>query len=121
MKWELEQIRALLTLVGHRLAATPAEVRRSAYAQLVHHALDGKLTLDLEAGTMSGQRRRSWRRWLWFSYPRQALGFLQRPASGVGPTRPVRRLLALHDLARIVVVAEPPAPASDGMDRRAPG
>jgi hypothetical protein len=39
MKWELEQIRALLTLVGHRLAATPAEVRRSAYAQLVHHAL----------------------------------------------------------------------------------
>jgi NADPH2:quinone reductase len=38
----------LLTLVGHGLAATPAEVRRSAYAQLVHHAIDGKLTLDLE-------------------------------------------------------------------------
>ena len=33
----------LLTLVGHGLAATPAEVRRSAYAQLVHHAIDGKL------------------------------------------------------------------------------
>jgi NADPH2:quinone reductase len=31
----------LLTLVGHGLAATPAEVRRSAYAQLVHHAIDG--------------------------------------------------------------------------------
>ena len=38
----------LLTLVGHGLAATPVEVRRSAYAQLVHHAIDGKLTLDLE-------------------------------------------------------------------------
>jgi NADPH2:quinone reductase len=38
----------LLTLVGHGLAATPAEVRRSAYAQLMHHAIDGKLTLDLE-------------------------------------------------------------------------
>ena len=38
----------LLTLVGHGQAATPAEVRRSAYAQLVHHAIDGKLTLDLE-------------------------------------------------------------------------
>jgi NADPH:quinone reductase len=38
----------LLTLVGHGLAATPAEVRRSAYAQLMHHAVDGKLTLDLE-------------------------------------------------------------------------
>ena len=38
----------LLTLLGHGLAATPAEVRRSAYALLVHHALDGKLTLDLE-------------------------------------------------------------------------
>ncbi len=30
------------------LAATPAEVRRSAYAQLAHHAIDGKFTLDLE-------------------------------------------------------------------------
>ena len=38
----------LLTLVGQGLAATPAEVRRSAYAQLVCHAIDGKLTLDLE-------------------------------------------------------------------------
>ena len=38
----------LLTLVGHGQAATPAEVRRSAYAQLVRHAIDGKLTLDLE-------------------------------------------------------------------------
>ena len=38
-----------------------------------------------------------------------------------GLTRPARRLLALHDPARIVVVAEPPAPGSDGMDRRAPG
>lgn len=38
----------LLTLVGHGLAATPAEVRRSAYAQLMRHAIDGKLTLDLE-------------------------------------------------------------------------
>ena len=38
----------LLTLVGHVLAATPAEVRRSAYAHLVQHALDGKLTVDLE-------------------------------------------------------------------------
>jgi NADPH2:quinone reductase len=38
----------LLTLVGHGLAATPAEVRRSAYAHLMHHAIDGKFTLDLE-------------------------------------------------------------------------
>ncbi len=38
----------LLTLVGHGQAATPAEVRRSAYAQLMRHAIDGKLTLDLE-------------------------------------------------------------------------
>ena len=38
----------LLTLVGHGLAATPAEVRRSAYAQLMHHAVNGELTLDLE-------------------------------------------------------------------------
>ena len=29
-------------------AATPAEVRRSAYAQLMRHAVDGKFTLDLE-------------------------------------------------------------------------
>jgi NADPH2:quinone reductase len=38
----------LLTLVGHSLFATPAEVRRSAYAQLTGHAIDGKLTVDLE-------------------------------------------------------------------------
>jgi len=38
----------LLTLVGHGQAGTPAEVRRSAYAQLMRHATDGKLTLDLE-------------------------------------------------------------------------
>ena len=38
----------LLTLVGQGLAATPAEVRRAAYAQLMHHAIAGKLTLDLE-------------------------------------------------------------------------
>ena len=38
----------LLTLVGHGLAATPADVRRSAYAQLVRHAIDGKRTVDLE-------------------------------------------------------------------------
>jgi NADPH2:quinone reductase len=38
----------LLTLVGHSLFATPAEVRRSAYAQMAGHAIDGKLTMDLE-------------------------------------------------------------------------
>jgi NADPH2:quinone reductase len=38
----------LLTLVGHSLFATPAEVRRSAYAQLAAHALEGKLTVELE-------------------------------------------------------------------------
>jgi NADPH2:quinone reductase len=38
----------VLTLVGHSLFATPAEVRRSAYAQLAGHALDGKLTAELE-------------------------------------------------------------------------
>ena len=38
----------LLTLVGHSLFATPAEVRRPAYAQLAGHAIDGKLTVDLE-------------------------------------------------------------------------
>jgi NADPH:quinone reductase-like Zn-dependent oxidoreductase len=37
-----------LTLVGHSLFATPAEVRRSAYAQLASHAVDGKLTPELE-------------------------------------------------------------------------
>ena len=38
----------LLTLVGHTLSRTPAEARRSACTQLVRHAIDGKLTLDLE-------------------------------------------------------------------------
>jgi NADPH:quinone reductase-like Zn-dependent oxidoreductase len=38
----------LLTLIGHSLFATPAEARRSAYAQLAGAALDGKLTVDLE-------------------------------------------------------------------------
>jgi NADPH:quinone reductase-like Zn-dependent oxidoreductase len=38
----------LLTLVGHSLFATAAEVRRSAYAQLTGHAIDGKFTMDLE-------------------------------------------------------------------------
>ena len=38
----------LLTLVGHGLFVTPVEARRSAYARLVGHALDGKLTVDLE-------------------------------------------------------------------------
>ena len=31
----------LLTIVGHTLSRMSAEVRRSAYAQLVHHAIDG--------------------------------------------------------------------------------
>jgi hypothetical protein len=34
--------------VGQGLAATPAEVRHFAYAQLMRHAIDEKLTLDLE-------------------------------------------------------------------------
>jgi len=38
----------LLTLVGHSLFATPAEARRSAYAQMAGHALDGKFGMDLE-------------------------------------------------------------------------
>jgi len=38
----------LLTLVGHTLSRTPTEIRRSAYEQLVRHAIDGKLTVDLE-------------------------------------------------------------------------
>jgi hypothetical protein len=37
---------------------------------------------------------------------------VQRPAGGVGHARPARRLLAVHDLARIVVVAEPHAPGN---------
>jgi NADPH:quinone reductase-like Zn-dependent oxidoreductase len=38
----------LLTLIGQGMVGTPAEVRRSAYAELMRHALDGKFTLDLE-------------------------------------------------------------------------
>jgi NADPH:quinone reductase-like Zn-dependent oxidoreductase len=38
----------LLTLMGQGTVGTPAEVRRSAYAQLMRHATDGKFTLDLE-------------------------------------------------------------------------
>jgi NADPH:quinone reductase-like Zn-dependent oxidoreductase len=38
----------LLTLVGHSLFATPAEVRRSAYGLLAGHAVDGKLTVEVE-------------------------------------------------------------------------
>jgi NADPH:quinone reductase len=37
-----------LTLVGQGTVGTPAEVRRSAYAQLMRHALDGEFGLDLE-------------------------------------------------------------------------
>jgi NADPH:quinone reductase len=49
----------LLTLVGHSLFATPAEVRRSAYAQLAGHAKDGKFTMDLEY-TRLGDISRTW-------------------------------------------------------------
>jgi NADPH:quinone reductase-like Zn-dependent oxidoreductase len=38
----------LLTIVGQGTVGTPAEVRRSAYAQLMRHAADGKFALDLE-------------------------------------------------------------------------
>jgi NADPH:quinone reductase-like Zn-dependent oxidoreductase len=38
----------LLTLVGQGTVGTPAEVRRSAYAQLMRHATDGRFALDLE-------------------------------------------------------------------------
>ena len=38
----------LLTLVGQGMVGTPTEVRRAAYAQLMRHTMDGKLTLDLE-------------------------------------------------------------------------
>jgi NADPH:quinone reductase len=34
----------LLTLVGQGMAAASAEVRRSAYAHLMRHAIDGRLT-----------------------------------------------------------------------------
>jgi NADPH2:quinone reductase len=38
----------LLTLVGQGTVGTPADIRRSAYAQLMRHETDGKFTLDLE-------------------------------------------------------------------------
>jgi NADPH:quinone reductase-like Zn-dependent oxidoreductase len=38
----------LLTLIGQGMVGTPADVRRSAYAELMRHALDGKFSLDLE-------------------------------------------------------------------------
>jgi len=38
----------LLTIVGQGTVGTPAEIRRSAYAQLMRHAADGKFTLDVE-------------------------------------------------------------------------
>jgi NADPH:quinone reductase len=38
----------LLTLVGQGTVGTADEVRRSAYAQLMRHATDGKFALDLE-------------------------------------------------------------------------
>jgi NADPH:quinone reductase len=38
----------LLTLVGQGMVGTPAEVRRAAYAQLMRHAMNGELALDLE-------------------------------------------------------------------------
>ncbi len=47
----------LLTLVGHSLFATPAELRRSAYAQLAGHAIDGKFTVDLEQTRLEDIRR----------------------------------------------------------------
>jgi hypothetical protein len=40
--------------VGHSLFATPAEARRSAYAKLTGHAIDGKLTVDLEQTRLEG-------------------------------------------------------------------
>ena len=38
----------LLTVVGQGMTAAPAEARRSAYAHMMRHAVDGKLTLDTE-------------------------------------------------------------------------
>jgi NADPH2:quinone reductase len=38
----------LLTVIGQGTVGTPADVRRTAYAQLMRHAADGKFTLDLE-------------------------------------------------------------------------
>ena len=68
----------LLTLVGHGQAATPAEVRRSAYAQLMRHAVDGKFTLDLEQTRLDDisqtwEHLKAWR-------PAQTRGHTLRPA-----------------------------------------
>jgi NADPH:quinone reductase-like Zn-dependent oxidoreductase len=49
----------MLTLVGQGTVGTPAEVRRSAYAQLMRHATDVKFTLDLEQ-TRLGDISRTW-------------------------------------------------------------
>jgi NADPH:quinone reductase-like Zn-dependent oxidoreductase len=38
----------LLTLVGQGMAAAPAEVRRSAYARMMRHAIDGEIALDID-------------------------------------------------------------------------
>ena len=51
----------LLTLTGQGTVGTPAEVRRSAYAQLMRHAMDGKLALDLEQ-TRLDDISRTWER-----------------------------------------------------------
>ena len=37
-----------ITLIGHGLFATSLDARRAAYAQLAAHALDGKITVDME-------------------------------------------------------------------------
>ena len=50
-----------LTLVGQGMVGTPAEVRRSAYAHLMRHALHGKLALDLEQ-TRLDDIRQTWER-----------------------------------------------------------
>ena len=66
------------------------------------------------------RRRRSRRRWPWSSDPRSPRP-TDGPAGGAGAAWSTRRLLCPHDLARIVVVAEPPGPGSEAMGRRAAG
>jgi NADPH:quinone reductase-like Zn-dependent oxidoreductase len=51
----------LLTLVGQGMVGTPVDVRRSAYAQLMRNAADGKLALDLER-TRLDDISRTWER-----------------------------------------------------------
>jgi NADPH2:quinone reductase len=48
-----------LTIVGQGTVGTPAEVRRSAYAQLMRHAIDGEFSLDLEQ-TRLGDISQTW-------------------------------------------------------------